>query len=210
MHENKNSKADSQKDIKIDYSNIDVEDIMMQIKKKTKTSAAEHVEEIQEDGREQHPLASPDRELEALPPEDSKVKKLLLKIMKPFSPLIKFLVLPVHQHGIETDRKLHKTNLRLDRLDENVSQELLRLSQVLGNLDKRLDTFERNMYDFSDKLGRRMEYTKILHSLAHNLVVELTKLKIEKDNLTVKTRILEKDFEFLRRKEKALEKKAFK
>jgi len=55
-----------------------------------------------------------------------------------------------------------------------------------------------------------MEYVKILHSLCHNLVVELTKLKIEEERTKVKIRIMEKDFEFLSRKEQALEKKAFK
>jgi NADH/NAD ratio-sensing transcriptional regulator Rex len=54
-------------------------------------------------------------------------------------------------------------------------------------------------------IGRIKEYTKLLHSLSHNVVVEMTKLKIEEENLKIKARILEKDFEFLGRREKALE-----
>jgi hypothetical protein len=41
-------------------------------------------------------------------------------------------------------------------------------------------------------------------------VVELTKLKIEEETLKVKTRIMEKDFEFLEKKENAIEKEVFK
>jgi NADH/NAD ratio-sensing transcriptional regulator Rex len=56
-----------------------------------------------------------------------------------------------------------------------------------------------------DDIGRIKEYTKLLHSLSHNVVVEMTKLKIEEENLKIKARILEKDFEFLGKREKALE-----
>ena len=55
-----------------------------------------------------------------------------------------------------------------------------------------------------------MEYTKLLHTLSHNIVVELSKLKIEEDRLKIETRIIEKDFEFLSKREKALEKEVFK
>lgn len=210
MDEKKNGKAAGHEDIKIDYENIDVEDIMTQIQEKIKASPAEPLDEESGKENEQPHAGSPNMEFEDSSPEMSRAKKILLKIMKPFSPLIKFLVLPVHQQVLDTDWKLHQTNTRLDRLDTNVSKELLRLSQVLEKLEKRVDTLERRTDDISDRLGRTMEYTKLLHSLAHNLVVELTKLKVEEDGLTVKTRILEKDFEFLKRKEKALEKKAFK
>ena len=37
----------------------------------------------------------------------------------------------------------------------------------------------------------------------------MTKLKIEEEHLKLKTRIMEKDFEFVSRKEKALEEKIF-
>jgi hypothetical protein len=44
-----------------------------------------------------------------------------------------------------------------------------------------------------------------VHHLSHNLVVELSKLKIEQEMLKTKVRIMEKDFEFLGKREKALE-----
>ncbi|MEA2004868.1 MAG: hypothetical protein U9O50_01150, partial [Acidobacteriota bacterium] len=59
-------------------------------------------------------------------------------------------------------------------------------------------------------LEKAKEYTKLLHNLSHNIVVELTKLKIEQENLKLKVRIMGKDFEFLDKKEKQLEKNVFK
>jgi hypothetical protein len=40
--------------------------------------------------------------------------------------------------------------------------------------------------------------------------VELTKLKVEEESLKLKSRILEKDFEFLGKRERALEDQVFK
>jgi len=73
----------------------------------------------------------------------------------------------------------------------------------MPELNKRLDLAY-------DEIGRIKEYTKLLHSLSHNLVVEMTKLKVEEEALKVKARILEKDFEFLGERERALEDQVFK
>jgi len=54
---------------------------------------------------------------------------------------------------------------------------------------------------------RIQENTKLLHALVHNLVVELTKLRIEHEALKSKMRIMEKDFEALGKREKVLEKR---
>jgi hypothetical protein len=51
------------------------------------------------------------------------------------------------------------------------------------------------------------EYIKLLHVLCHNLVMELTKLRIEHDTLKSKVQVLDKDFEFLGKRENVLEKK---
>jgi hypothetical protein len=59
----------------------------------------------------------------------------------------------------------------------------------------------------SGGLNTARENTKLLHTLAHNLVVELTKLRIEYETLKSKMRIMEKDFEVLGKREKALEKR---
>ncbi len=100
----------------------------------------------------------------------------MLKLMKPFSPIIKLLVLPVHQELRETIYILDRTNKRLDALDE------------------------------INRVPRKTkEYIRLLHNLSHNIVVEITKLKIEEENLKIRIRILEKDFEHLKSREKALE-----
>ena len=46
----------------------------------------------------------------------ARIKNLLLKIMKPVAPLIKFLVLPVHQQIMETNEKLYRTDKNLEKL----------------------------------------------------------------------------------------------
>lgn len=176
----------NEEEINIDYDNIDVADIMDQIKRKIATQPIKPAEgDLKNEAFYSSSGPSP-----AGPEEPSgtkaKVKKLLLRVMKPFSPLIKVMILPVHQ---ETQNNFDQTNRRLDFLNEKLDH----LNQATN---KRVDL--------------ALEYTKLLHSLSHNIVVELTKLKIEQENLKVKTRIMEKDFEFLGRKEKAIEKEIFK
>ncbi|MFC2168813.1 hypothetical protein ACFLRW_07495, partial [Acidobacteriota bacterium] len=72
-----------------------------------------------------------------------------------------------------------------------------------------LDEVKTNLSKFqsgtNEDLTTAKEYIKLLHNLSHNIVVEMTKLKIEEENLKIRTRILEKDFEHLKSREKALE-----
>ena len=257
-------------EVKIDYKNLDVTDIMSQIKLKI----AKEKEEMESSGQDimiSEPTSSPQF---PEPPESQgfkgKAKKILLKIMRPFAPLIKLLILPVHEEYMETARNLHWAHTRLDQLDvrlnkafenlknqsdavnnlniriDNLSDEYLskitkmgeeladiiksvttinkRIDKVSSNTNKRIDrvsqTVNKRVDEVSDKInerigilyentGRAAEYIKLLHNLAHNLVIEMTKLKIEEEHLKLKTRIMEKDFEFVSRKEKALEEKIF-
>jgi hypothetical protein len=101
--------------------------------------------------------------------------------MSPFSPLIKLLVLPV-------DEELRRTVILLD------------------HANRRIDCLEKERR----RIDRLQEYTRLLHHLSHNMVVEMSKLKIEAETLKTKTRILEKDFEWLGKREKALEKEVLK
>lgn len=168
--------------VDIDYQHLDVSGIMDQVKK----VAAER------------PLP-PSRE-EALPkdaalssgsgagPEGGvppgfkdKLKGKALKMMAPFFPLIRLFALPLHEELKLTNKNLHETNRRIDFL-----------------------------YERLEDLDESMEYIKLLHNLSHNLVVEMTKLRIEEDGLKTKARILEKDLEFLTKREKTLEKQALK
>lgn len=194
--------SDEERRIHIDYENIDVADIMDQIKKKIASQPKKEPEPpVVESDYGPFVEAPPE-----MPPEASgtrtKIKALLLKIMKPFSPLIRLLVLPVSHELAETVKTLDYTRRELVYLYGKLDNELL---QLYGKLDRVDKTVNKRIDLAFDDIGRIKEYTKLLHSLLHNVVVEMTKLKIEEENLKIKARILEKDFEFLGQREKALE-----
>ncbi len=164
-------------DIRIDYDHLDVSDIMGQIKKKIDSRPKdESVSSVSEKKMQaESSLNPPEFEESGFSP--SKTKRRMLKLMKPFSPIIKLLVLPVHQELRETIHILDRTNKRVDSLDDEIN-----------------------------RVPRKTkEYIRLLHNLSHNIVVEMTKLKIEEENLKIRIRILEKDFEHLKSREKALE-----
>ena len=222
MDENEKNKTEKKDlmDIKIDYDNIDVVDIMDQIKHNI-ASPTQKGEEGQ--SPPEHPAnVSLGPDLAYTPVPVSRVKSVLLKIMRPFTPLIKFLVFPIHQELMETINKLDYTNKRLDSLSDKMESILTRLSQEMyesiHKTNLKIDSFndsvnqrmDQTFHDFGKTLDRAREYTKLLHNLSHNIVVELTKLKVEEESLKMKTRIIEKDFEYLSQKEKAIEKQAFK
>lgn len=199
--EKKDGQFDSE-GIRIDYDHLDVADIMDQIKIKTDAQAKDDSTDLasNEGGQPDSSLNPPD--LENSGPELSKTKKLLLKLMKPFSPIIKLLVLPVHQELRETIHILDNTNKRLDLLRDFCSETF---DEVKTNLNQfNSETNLRVDLAFED-LNKAKEYTKLLHNLSHNIVVEMTKLKIEEENLRIRLRILEKDFEHIKSREKALE-----
>jgi hypothetical protein len=208
MPENKKHERNNEnrKEIKIDYENIDVADIMDQIKRKI---AAQSKTNVTPPAKKMDFGPSPDPYFDIPPDEDKakdRIKNLLLKIMKPFSPLIKLAILPVHHELTETVKKLDVTNRKLNYLREKLDHDLFKLSDTLNVKIDDVDIAVNKRLDLAfDDIGRIKEYTKLLHSLSHNLVVELTKLKIEEENLKIKSRILEKDFEFLGKREKAFE-----
>ena len=78
-----------------------------------------------------------------------------------------------------------------------------------GQVRQKLDEVDQETIHRLEELNRVRDYTQLLHNLSQNLVVEQTKLKIELDDLKLKTRIMEKDFEFLGKREKTLESKIF-
>ena len=201
----KNDKKDGPFDsdeIRIDYDNLDVADIMEQIKKKVEASPKDE-SSVLVSGGELRPQSSVNiPESENTLPVPSKAKKLLLKLMRPFSPFIKLLVLPVHQELRETVHTLDHTNKRLDRLSDFLNGALDEVKTNLSQFNS--ETNQRVDVAFED-LNRAKEYAKLLHSLSHNIVVEMTKLKIEEENLKIRLRILEKDFEHIKSRERALE-----
>lgn len=54
-----------------------------------------------------------------------------------------------------------------------------------------------------------IEYIKLLHNTSNNLIVELSKLKIEEEFLKTKIKVLEDKMEFLENRERAIEKKLY-
>lgn len=189
-------------DIRIDYDHLDVSDIMDQIKKKIDARPKDESASPASDEKMQpeSPINPP--EFEKSGPSPSKAKRLLLKLIRPFSPIIKFLVLPVHQELRETIHILDRTNKRLDSLSNFLNGTLDEVKRDLSQFNS--ETNKRVDLAFED-LTRAKEYAKLLHNLSHNIVVEMTKLKIEEENLKIRIRILEKDFEHLKSREKALE-----
>jgi len=226
MDDPNNNKPDVQGHYRIDYDDIDVDDIMKQIKARAGSQPAP---EEEPSAHSEKPESSPPaQEMELFsgveeepgPPHLGRLKSVLLKLMRPFAPVMKLMILPVHRQIVEAVYHIDKTNRRLDRFDQNVSRELLQISRALTRLEKRVDKFERFTRESVDKAfrdleclftetGRIKEYTKLIHALEHNLVVELTKLKIEADTLKVQARIMEKDFILFKKRERVLENKVF-
>ena len=202
MSEKRKILSGDEKPIEIDYDRIDVASIMGQIKGRIASRERPASGDASPSGPA-WPLPQPEPEAE---PSGVRAgsKKILLKLMRPFSPLIKLLVFPVHQELRRTIVTLDQTNRRLDSLFAAVQKELPELRDAVN---RRLDAA---LPPLQEDVIRLKEYTKLLHNLSHGLVVEMTKLKIEEETLTNRVRIMEKDFEFLGKRERALEEEALK
>jgi len=215
--------------IEIDYDRVNVAEIMAGIQK----IAAEMPAETKKPGAaagvplsSQGPVpassgaahsASPalpetDWSLEPQGPKQ-KVKRIVRRLMRPFFPMIRLLALPIHEELRATIKSLHETNVRLDELArllnlqaEDADRKFDLDAQRMDRGELRLDLLEERLKD----LDKSMEYIRLLHNLDHNLVVELTKLKIEVDTLKSKVRILEKDQESAQKRERALEEQVLK
>lgn len=196
--------------IVIDYDHVDVASIMEQIKRHLASQPQSEDQEKKEEERQiiPPPPRSP-WELEPGYGRKAKLKKILMKIMRPFAPLIKLAVFPVHQELRETVLKLHHANMRLDYLSAALEQELAKLSQVLNErIDVVNEALQSRLNLAFEDINRLKEYTKLLHNLAHNMVVEMSKLKIELDTLKIHHRVLDKEFRHLEQRERQLEKEA--
>jgi len=111
------------------------------------------------------------------------VKKILLKIRKIFFPLVRFMVRPIYNE---------LKQFSVDRFNENAFK-------LYRDLE---DTQYYKQISVQSK-----EYIKLLHNAFNNLVVELSKLKIDHELLKTKIKILEDKIEFLENRERAIEKK---
>jgi hypothetical protein len=158
----------------------------------------------------------------------AKIKRILRKLMRPFFPVIRLLAFPIHEELRATIKSLHETNVRLDNLYRLLHMQAEKYDQTLQMLEvrfdqkmdiagertdrgeQRLDRLEGILDERLKDLDKSMDYIRLLHNLDHNLVVELTKLKVEADTLKSKFRILEKDQESAQKRERALEERALK
>jgi hypothetical protein len=188
--EDKMTDAQKEAPIQIDYDNVDAADIMDQIKRRIAQ-------------RPQVPAGAPAATGEepsgVVPAAPGGMKRGLATramrlLARPFMPIVRVLL----------DRFIVRANVGVNiRIDEVSDGLNMRIDKVYGRIDEVYGRID----DVSGGLNTARENTKLLHTLAHNLVVELTKLRIEYETLKSKMRIMEKDFEVLGKREKALEKR---
>lgn len=178
--------------IAVDYEHVDVADIMAQIEKAAAAAPAP------EPGESASPPPPPSNPLDpgpaAVPPAPAPapagtkagLQDRATRLLSPFFPILRLIGLPQHQEIRATQASLHATNVRIDR-------------DVTG-IGLRLDETQRD-------LNKTHEYVKLLHNLSHNLIMVVSSQRIEIDMLKSKVRILEKDLEYLQKRERALEEK---
>ena len=179
--------------IAVDYDHVDVADIMAQIEKAAAAAPAP------EPGESASPPAPPSMPMapgpEAAPPAapepapaaaKSKLQGGAVRLLTPFFPILRLIGLPQHQEIRATQASLHATNVRIDH--------------DVTAIGLRLDEMQRDLH-------RTHEYVKLLHNLSHNLIMVVSSQRIEIDMLKSKVRILEKDLEYLQKRERAIEEK---
>jgi hypothetical protein len=156
------------KTVTVDHDNLDV----AELGKRIKAAAA---------ARSAPPAAvpvltpAPDPAPAAPPPAapaglKSRLKGAAVRLLRPLFPLMRILVLPLHEDVAALYRNVDASNKRIDKF---------------------------------------VDYIKLLHMLDHNLVVELTKLRIEHEALKSKLRLMEKDLEYLTKRERSVEERVF-
>jgi len=109
------------------------------------------------------------------------IKKILIKIRSIFFPLIRFMTRPIYNE---------LKQYTAERFNENGA--------------KIFDNEKSKQLVFQSK-----EYIKLLHNSMNNLIVELSKQKIDAELLKTKIKVLEDKIEFLENRERAIEKKLF-
>jgi len=114
-----------------------------------------------------------------------------------------------------TDQRLDDLQVRTERrMDDMQDRSDGRFDALQEQIDARFHEVRTEIDDFRDRLDQRlvdldrsMDYVKLLYNLDHNLVVEMTKLRIEFETLKSKVRILEKDLDTQLQRERVLEKR---
>ena len=184
---------------RIDYDRIDVADIMEQVKRKAAERGAAPGPEAPGPSVPPPPPEAPsERPVAPSPAPPARGWKGLLKRT------LRFFLRPYLPFLIAADEWYRfRTNLPV----------LVRIDEVVTDLMRTRDRLQEGLSeargDLSARIVMTQETAKLLHNLSHNLVVELTKLKVEEEALKSKVRVMEKEFETLGKREKAIEKKVF-
>ena len=183
-------------DYRIDYDRIDVADIMTQVK--MKVAERPPVPEAPAAGPALPPTApeTPAAAPAVLPPVrgwKGLLKKTARFLVRPYLPFL----IPLYEWF--KFRLNYEVNVRID-------ETATRLGKTREEIVIRIETTRE---EIATRLGTTRETVKLLHNLGHNLVLELTKLKVEEEALKSKVRVLEKELETLGKREKTIEKKVF-
>lgn len=113
--------------------------------------------------------------------EAGAAKKVLGKIRKLLAPLTRFMIRPYMTELKNLTAKLHNEN----------KEDVHNLKQMVPII------------------LQSKEYIKLLHNTINNMIVEISKLKIDQDLLKTKIKVLEDKIEFIENRERAIEKKIF-
>jgi hypothetical protein len=108
-------------------------------------------------------------------------KKIMAKIRKISAPLTRFMIRPYLTELKNLTVKLHNEN----------KEDVYSLKQM------------------TPITLQSKEYIKLLHNAVNNMIVEISKQKIDQDLLKTKIKMLEDKIEFLENRERAIEKKVF-
>lgn len=162
-----------EKTVPVDYENVDVAALSERIQAAAAArSAGASAAAAPASAPPQPPVSSPAARPPSLPPGGFKarLKGLAIRMLRPLFPLMRLLVLPLHEDVAALYRSVDAANAKTDKFVASI---------------------------------------QLLHLLDHNLVVELTKLRLEHEALKSRLRLAEKDLEMLTKRERAVEERVF-
>lgn len=120
------------------------------------------------------------------------IKKIMIKYRKLMFPLVRFMSRPIYNELKQLT--IDKFNYNAHAIHHNTHEIECTPAEIL---------FNRHI------LFQSKEYIKLMHNSMNNLIVELSKTKIEQELLKTKIKVMEDKIEFLENRERAIEKKLF-
>lgn len=120
------------------------------------------------------------------------IKKFLVKFRKLTFPFVRFMTRPIYNE---------LKQLTLDGFNHNAHD--------IHNSQYEIECVPPEILFNRHIIFQCKDYIKLLHNATNNLIVELSKAKIEQELLKTKIKVLEDKVEFLENRERAIEKKVF-